>query len=1369
MSFFLQLLQALLFVVDRAAGAGATSPLVKVKPWKFLGPWPVGKNELDADPTYTAARGGVFDLYRRAFLVGTEKGHEKEAEHHGVTPDSHSDGDGADAEDFPNLFSELPSGGHLTEQFSAADGLRSSEASKSTTRTLTKQGRLRKLFDSEAIAASQSTGGAAKNFNDVWARVTPRNVQWSQLVQQLSSMEVLEWQGWAIAKFGPLAENTTYTVGCEGVHTFYIDGFEQIFPGDMFRTRRISSAVSFASENKQDGQQHQHHVLYVPLKIRGNAGEFRCRVERVVSTEMNKVESFATVEVKKALLPELLHHAERNTKTQALLDGAGATSEDKETARAAEGSFPTTTLMGEHLSLAITNHLSAEWLQFRFQPCENRNSCKPDVFEVLPLEGAGGVTSTTGGQYSFSDLVAPGQATALPVRFRLIGEGRKKYDLQSPPRACDSVGLQLDVFMRVLAQPDAGDDRQDGLKKNGTEDDWNYLKTLRFTLSCRTARQSFVYTFLDHDGTVNRGAAIMPRTHQDELLHEATSNQKEAPSGQGRGDDGRLEEEKPRYPVLLSLHGTGVDPRNHADSYKYKPKSKEVQKAAGVSAPVKKVYNADESKIPFFYGVDGAWVVCPTRAGAHNWEYTGLLSAVRALTALKAIVDGKPELHRFARLDLDRVVYSGHSMGGHGALVLATRVPEPMVGLAPLGAWIKKEEYGDSNRFFLLDLQNEFAPPELKAVLETSMLENSVEPLLDNVRSSIATAHLGDDREMHKLDVEQETETTTKKVISNRATRRVEKDSIPAVSRVKLRVGAKDGATPPWYSRRLARSLVVPESGVPGSFGGGLTTHPRVGRSRGPSIDYEEVPDKEHWWWDTNRPNDGGVLNDPRMRQWYKQIFQVAAATPTIADAFVTLTESMKSNIMIPAENNASSCVAGKGGRDSHITGDGDEKCLVDAGNRSSAAEKVLLSLKPLTLTATNCASTVGGSIQLLEQKAPFRTSKIFVSERQIVLATTEGNDQEDALAGTGSGVQGGNMIRVIFRLTIQQVDNVSAFAVAFPGHFNHEKQSDRQKKLVASSIEVCFAEQGLESETVTPSVACLRTTSTADSVPGAGHLRLHVCRVVKLKTQGDSRSSSAGDTWEICDPDRLRQARWQQGPLRNVFARPFVTVAAEPFLRQSVYLAGLHYAAADTRSPVVLDSMHSTIETALDVGGHPHQNIVLVGGPNVNQAAAALWSRHRHLKGLLSFTFDERHRFLETRTEIRFQEKYSFPASRSIGLLLWFPYPIGDPDGRGTDAFHRLSEDSTIPVDAEEEMESERKVLLICGTDAEGLRAATRLGQPTIPPMMRAPFTNQVPDYIVVDAHELRAKGAGGILLAGFWNRTNEANFVRTDFMHEH
>ena len=65
-----------------------------------------------------------------------------------------------------------------------------------------------------------------------------------------------------------------------------------------------------------------------------------------------------------------------------------------------------------------------------------------------------------------------------------------------------------------------------------------------------------------------------------------------------------------------------------------------------------------------------------------------------------------------------------------------------------------------------------------------------------------------------------------------------------------LRVGAVDEAVPPYHVRRIARLL----EGCPAS-------------------EYEEVPSKGHWWWDTTVANDGGTVNDERLRKFFAEAF----------------------------------------------------------------------------------------------------------------------------------------------------------------------------------------------------------------------------------------------------------------------------------------------------------------------------------------------------------------------------------------------------------------------------------------------------------------------------------------------------------------
>ena len=52
----------------------------------------------------------------------------------------------------------------------------------------------------------------------------------------------------------------------------------------------------------------------------------------------------------------------------------------------------------------------------------------------------------------------------------------------------------------------------------------------------------------------------------------------------------------------------------------------------------------------------------------------------------------------------------------HGAWVLATMAPERAIGVVSSAGWIKKEQYGDSNNFFLHDVAGATTEPALRQV-----------------------------------------------------------------------------------------------------------------------------------------------------------------------------------------------------------------------------------------------------------------------------------------------------------------------------------------------------------------------------------------------------------------------------------------------------------------------------------------------------------------------------------------------------------------------------------------------------------------------------------------------------------------------------
>ncbi|XP_041353509.1 uncharacterized secreted protein ARB_06907-like isoform X2 [Gigantopelta aegis] len=229
---------------------------------------------------------------------------------------------------------------------------------------------------------------------------------------------------------------------------------------------------------------------------------------------------------------------------------------------------------------------------------------------------------------------------------------------------------------------------------------------LPLKLRCRKSGESFHFTFLDHDGSVQHGAAVQP-------IGECA---------------------QAKCPVMLTLHGTTVPPQNQADSYK-------------------KMVDGD-----YEFGVDKAWLIAPTRFGAHNWEGPGALSAMSAMFEFKHIVEGCDWLS--TKVDSSHVIFAGHSMGGHGAWHLATHYPDRALAVVSLAGWIKKEEYGDSNLFFRHDTATSHTDPAVKAIMEASIAENDADrhvlnlqdvPVLSRIGSQDRTVHPYFVRRMYRL------------------------------------------------------------------------------------------------------------------------------------------------------------------------------------------------------------------------------------------------------------------------------------------------------------------------------------------------------------------------------------------------------------------------------------------------------------------------------------------------------------------------------------------------------------------------------------------------------------------------------------------
>ena len=223
----------------------------------------------------------------------------------------------------------------------------------------------------------------------------------------------------------------------------------------------------------------------------------------------------------------------------------------------------------------------------------------------------------------------------------------------------------------------------------------------------------------------------------------------------------------------------------------------------------------------------------------------------------------------------------------------------------------------------------------------------------------------------------------------------------------------------------------------------------------------------------------------------------------------------------------------------------------------------------------------------------------------------------------------------------------------------------------------------------------------------------------------------------------------------RSVAAAPFVIVygsqgsasATAALLRGALLLSTGHVVAAHAFAPVVRDdelelcveptaAPASVSSMCLPCGSH----LILVGGPAQNSWTRRLHARPQH--GFQAVRFEEGldgglGPFIRVGGRV-FREP-------GVGLLT----SVGWYDSRAACAV--WSGDAPFAA-LDSRASAAQLALVVAGTDAQGLFTALRFSAPTVPPMVRSPFSNLIPDFVVFGITTLGA-GFGGVKLAGYFD----------------
>ena len=124
----------------------------------------------------------------------------------------------------------------------------------------------------------------------------------------------------------------------------------------------------------------------------------------------------------------------------------------------------------------------------------------------------------------------------------------------------------------------------------------------------------------------------------------------------------------------------------------------------------------EKGKSDYIFGMEHAWILAPTRHGAHNHQNLGTQAIHAAIDALAFYSSSSS--HYVDRIaDRNRLISTGHSMGGHGSFHFSTHFPDRLICSAPVAGWTNKEVYGDSNRLFEEDATVSHSDAKLQGLL----------------------------------------------------------------------------------------------------------------------------------------------------------------------------------------------------------------------------------------------------------------------------------------------------------------------------------------------------------------------------------------------------------------------------------------------------------------------------------------------------------------------------------------------------------------------------------------------------------------------------------------------------------------------------
>jgi hypothetical protein len=185
--------------------------------------------------------------------------------------------------------------------------------------------------------------------------------------------------------------------------------------------------------------------------------------------------------------------------------------------------------------------------------------------------------------------------------------------------------------------------------------------------------EPFLYTFLDFDHTVQFAMAMAPKySCMDKMFNKLC-------------------------PIIFATHGAG----SRADWL-----------------------------IPAFKQQDYAWVIVPSGRRRYGYDWTGqqLQSGYKALESILLVLTEDQKGNQ--RPDFERILFTGHSMGGHGCYITSTRNSDYAVAVMCAAGWTTFHQY----IAYYTRSDYSFIDGELRAILENSILEYNPDLYMENLK-----------------------------------------------------------------------------------------------------------------------------------------------------------------------------------------------------------------------------------------------------------------------------------------------------------------------------------------------------------------------------------------------------------------------------------------------------------------------------------------------------------------------------------------------------------------------------------------------------------------------------------------------------------